>query len=70
MLTTGEFMNQRYYVYDDKGNLATSYNLGLGSATALQWAKIACDTLEGQVMLVDTESTDEPKVIYQKKNSR
>ena len=49
---------------------ATSYNLGLGSATALRWAKIACDTLEGQVKLVDAESTDDPKVIYQKKKSK
>ena len=63
-------MNQRYSVYDNKGNLATSYNLGLGSATALRWAKIACDSLEGQVKLVDAESTDDPKVIYQKKKSR
>ena len=70
MPITGEFMNQRYYVYDNKGNLATSYNLGLGSATALQWAKIACDTLEGKVTLEDTQSNTDVEVIYQKKKSR
>ena len=70
MLPTGEFMNQRYSVYDNENRWATSYNLGLGSALALRWAKIACDQLDGKVTLISEGESREEKVIYTKPKKR
>ena len=67
MLITGQSMEQSYQVYDNKGNFATAYNLGLGSALALRWAKLACNELEGRVLLHDAKNPDVTKVVYQKK---
>jgi hypothetical protein len=47
--------NQRYCVYDKKGKLATSYNLALGSALALKYAKLAAKDLEGEYVLEDVD---------------
>ena len=66
MLPTGDFMNQRYSVYDKENRWATSYNLGFGKALALRWAKIACDQLEGKVTLVSDGEPRQEKVVYQK----
>lgn len=63
-------MNQRYKVYDAKGTFATSYNLGLGKALALQLAKLSCDQMGGMVTLEDNTQPNERKVIYQKKPKR
>lgn len=50
-----EMPNQRYCVYDKKGKLATSYNLALGSALALKYAKLAAKDLEGEYVLEDID---------------
>lgn len=46
-----EMSNQRYCVYDKKGVFATSYNLALGSALALKYAKLAAKDLGGEYAL-------------------
>ena len=53
MVPTGDMTQSRYIVKDDEGRIATSYNLGLGKALALRWAKIACKELKGEVFLQD-----------------
>ena len=66
MLPIGKLMNQRYSVFDSKGNLATSYNLGLGKALALRLAKLSCDQIQGKVSLDTDGEAKGNNVIYQK----
>jgi hypothetical protein len=61
-------MNERYIVYDNNGNFATAYNLALGKALALNWAKLACNELSGKVTLSNRDNTPSEKVIYQSRS--
>jgi len=49
MLPTGQMIESRYIVKDSEGRFATAYNFSFGKATALRWAKIACQELQGEI---------------------